>query len=598
MGFAGTIEEFPLADVFQRIQKNQESGTLLVEDGRRSFLVTFEEGKVRWLKPAPEGEEDPFLAGVLRRRGLPELPPRGSEGPRSRISAAVKAGALPSTAARDLFEVYCAERALDLLSLEKGRLRFEEGRRPPDLLDPDQKAFGIRLDPGTLLFDWSRRTEEWKTIRKLILSDEEVFGPDRGREGSGGLDEEQQATLDLLDGKRTVGEVAALCASSRFGVHRALAALLEKRLIKPLSPDDATSASRRLLAAGRYDEAIQVGRKGLETERNNPELRRVLAETLAKKGEKEKAAKELKLLAKSYLDEGNSTSAEKAYRQAVDLDPKDFEARERLFDIVAEHRSFGEALKEGQAYASAVRKYGTADGARDLLGRLADLAPADPPVLEALAQIYDRVGNREEAVKLLRRAARIHLDAQRYGQAQAIFERILFLWPGDAESEQRVGEIKHRGERRRAHRHRVAARVGVVAGVVALVLSWLVYDWISHLDFVRETTRLIALASESRYAEGAEALRAFEKAHPLTIASWQARSLRHECRVLDLLKRGRTLERRRNWVEAMKTFKDAVALAADKLDADSPAAEQARAAVARVEAKMSGKGVEEEDPEF
>ncbi|MHC5079321.1 MAG: DUF4388 domain-containing protein [Planctomycetota bacterium] len=535
MAFSGDLESFSLSDVFQKVQQNQDTGCLLIDDGKRPFHLFFKTGKVQGVIPA--SGEDPFISGVLSKRGKIEektlqkiLKRAAKTGP---IMAAHKAGVLTDSAARKLLEFYCAERIYDLFSIDKGQFTFEDGESTLAGIHPEQKKFGVDLDPGKLLFEAARRSDEWQRIKMKILSAKEVFTiNEKKREAVGNMEPEAKEIFRAIDGQRTVADIVAISPESRFTVFKSLAALMEKGIIRPISAGDATTTARRLLQEGRFTEAIRVGRKGLEAERNNRELRRVVAEALAKKGEKAKAAGELKLLAFSFADGGNPSEAEGIYREVLDLDPRDFDARERLFELVSEKDGMTEALQEGQKFAEAAKKYGALDRAQDILGRLSTIAPRNPKVLTSLADIHERAGNREQATQLLVRAARTYYDEANFTEAKAVYERVHFLRPDDEESKRRIQEIKTGAAMKRARFRRILIRTILILLVLSLALAWIIYDWVAHMAFTGLTRKVVALTAESKYPEALRLCEAFQKTYPYTLAAYRVGELGEDLEAL------------------------------------------------------------------
>ncbi|MCU0722603.1 MAG: DUF4388 domain-containing protein, partial [Planctomycetes bacterium] len=230
MAFSGDLESFSLPDVFQKAQSARDTGRLLVDDGKGPFHVFFREGRVRGVAPA--SGPDAFLAGVLSRRGgldeasLKKAEKRAKDG--GVVGGAVKAGLLTEDAAKELLAFYASERLFDLIAADKGKFTFEDGEGVLDGLDADQKAFGIDLDPGKILFEGARRADEWKRIKKKIISAGEIFVPnEKKRDAKPPGDEDEAAVLALLDGRRCVADVCGVYPGSRFAVYRAMAALLE-----------------------------------------------------------------------------------------------------------------------------------------------------------------------------------------------------------------------------------------------------------------------------------------------------------------------------------------------------------------------------------
>ncbi|MHC4780117.1 MAG: DUF4388 domain-containing protein [Planctomycetota bacterium] len=535
MAFSGDLESFSLTDVFQKVQQNADTGKLLIDDGKRPFDIFFEDGKVRGVTPS--SGDDVFLLGILEKRSeIPEeklkklLKRKTKDGP---IMAAHRAGALTDSGVKELLTFYCSERIYDLFSIDHGEFTFEEGREALELLDMVQKKFEILLEPGKLLFEAARRADEWKRIKNRILSSKEVFtANEKKREAVEKCEKEEKAVFALLDGQRTVGDIVDLSPESRFTVFKSLAALVGKNIVRPLSAGDATTTARRLLKEGRFEDAIRVGRKGLETERSNKELRRTVAEALAKKGEKAKAAGELKLLAFSFVDGGNASAAEKIYRDVLNLDPRDFDARERLFDIVAEGGNISRALKEGQDYASAAKKYGALDRAQDVLGRLTNLAPSNPDILASLADIQERSGNRDEATQLLKRAARLVYEEGDFTKAKEFYSRIVFLDPDDSVSKQRLEEIKTGQAAKKAKFRKTLVRIIIVGTVFAAVLAWIVYDWVSHMQYTALAEEVVGLSVESELGAAEKKCIEFSEKHPFTLAAWRASQLARKCKAL------------------------------------------------------------------
>jgi tetratricopeptide (TPR) repeat protein len=543
MAFSGDLESFSLTDVFQKVQQNSDTGMLLVDDGKQPFNIFFKDGKVRGVS-AVSGD-DAFLLGILEKRSqIPEeklkkiLRRKSKDG---HIAAAHRAGALTDSGVKELLTFYSGERIYDLFSIDQGEFTFEEGEGPLESIDPLQKKFEVLLEPGKLLFEAARRSDEWKRIKNKILSSKEVFTVnERKQDAIEDGDKEEKGVFKLLDGQRTVADVVALSPESRFTVFKALASLIGKNIVRPLSAGDATTVAMKLLREGRYTEAIRVGRKGLETERSNKDLRRTVAEALAKKGEKAKAAGELKLLAFSFVDGGNASAAEKIYREVLDLDPRDFDARERLFEIVADEGSLTKALKEGHEYASAAKKYGALDRAQDVLGRLTILAPSNPDILASLADIQERSGNRDEATQLLKRAARILYEDGQFTKAKEFYSRIVFLDPDDADSKRRLDEIKTGQAAKKIRFRKVLIRIIVIGTFFSLILAWIVYDWVSHMGYTSLTGDVVTLASEAKFLEAEQRCREFQEGHPLTLAGWRAGQLAGKFKALEEKAEGKT----------------------------------------------------------
>lgn len=317
MGIEGPLSELNLIEVYQLIHMSRRSGVLQVESVGRKGCVSFVEGKL--------------VAGEL---GAGEV--------KTLDDALVKAGMLdPSQAEKAAEEVLnldmglgigCAVRRLgmaksrDVLNVEikhiedvsfemfawtDGSFLFEEMKLAEDPEGPG--TLGMLTE--NVIMEGSRRIDEWSMIRKYVPSLESVpklHSAGNDAQGHIDLNPDEWRVLALIDGRRTVKEIATCARWDDFQTSKMLCGLTVTGIVsieEKSSPLEGEAASSILVQASDfynrkdYPQAADLLRSVVEEERENREA--------------------WILLGNCHFKASDYRSASQAYQKALALESKD-----------------------------------------------------------------------------------------------------------------------------------------------------------------------------------------------------------------------------------------------------------------------------------
>ena len=252
MALQGTLQDFPIADIFQLIGHQRKTGILVLKRDEEEVRVFFHEGKIFRAQPGDRSRGD-LLGDVLVRAEL--------------ISAGQLDQAL-ATQRRTL------QRLGDIL-VESGYIERDEIQRVADLqttetiynlfnwisgtYEFEQRTLEVATDMAApipsenVLMEGVRRVDEWPMIRKNISDFDMVYKrthdmdlPGEGLEKGSKqakkrqkIGEKERLVYKLVDGRRTVQELIDRALIGEFETCKALWNLINNKSIRRAeSPDE------------------------------------------------------------------------------------------------------------------------------------------------------------------------------------------------------------------------------------------------------------------------------------------------------------------------------------------------------------------------
>ena len=370
MGFKGSLDSINLADIFQNLAMNQQSGTLRVSDRDRTKSIYFQRGEVRYL--AHGGRKSILLGEMLTGRAIATheqvnaaLSEQKSSG-RLLGEIIVTLGICTSDDVEDLVRFQIEEEIYDLFSWERAEFEFTEGPPPEGLFDPEQQATELAIDTSRLIMEAARRIDEWERIRQVIPSMSEVFvataSPELLPEGSSPA---AQRILTFLDGTRSMDAVVEDSYFSRFEVASNLVAMTEAGQARPATVAELGPAAALCAEQGRPDRAVELMERALAQGHDDPALRLQLAEACIALEQNEKAAIHLNVLGDTRRSQGDLDGAVAAYERITEVLPRGVAAHEKLARLRTEQNDNEGALGHYSNLVQALMEGGRLDEAAD-----------------------------------------------------------------------------------------------------------------------------------------------------------------------------------------------------------------------------------------
>ena len=228
MKLEGSLDAFSLPDIFQLLSFTKKSGGLHLRRATTRGSVYFRDGAVtgassddgrqalarRLVGSAGVGETE--LAAAVERAATEGV---------GVSRALLDAGAVDPDFLRSLVAEQVVDAVFDLLRWSEGDFSFTVDEPGPD-------DVGISLGVEPVVNDARSRLESWDHACRVVPSPETVLALPVGVREDPVVTRGEWALLALVDGRRTVAELVALAGRGDYAVVSALAALIERGLLK------------------------------------------------------------------------------------------------------------------------------------------------------------------------------------------------------------------------------------------------------------------------------------------------------------------------------------------------------------------------------
>jgi thioredoxin-like negative regulator of GroEL len=328
MAIEGPLKELSIHDVFQLLDLSRKTGTLRVASDLRqnAGTVYFEEGVV----VGAEIRSNPHPLGrILMRSGrvteqdLLRARAFQAAGDQRRLGEILVAQGLVHQ--RDLHRYVrqqIEEVVFELVGWSEGYFAFEEGKQGDWPTEAES-----RIPTGVILMEAARRTDEWSRIEKKIthLGLVPRLAPVVDTAAPLDLLPAEWETLAIIDGERSVRDLASVLGRPEFEVARTLFGLATAGIIVLEDP-----ARRAMESIGGAELPILLGEVDHLLGAGDPESARQAAEQ-AVASHPQQALAHL-AYGRALLAAGHPGEAAEALWQAVQLDPVSAPAQ-RLFGL-------------------------------------------------------------------------------------------------------------------------------------------------------------------------------------------------------------------------------------------------------------------------
>lgn len=228
--FSGDLSQCGLAEIFQMIGLQRQTGCLTVRSYGTEVEAWFGEGLVRLVTGVGIPEEH-MLGTLLVRRGyltteqLHEVLSTRHNARRRFGAHAVKLGYLTQSELEAAMRAQSSELVYEMLRFGGGTFAFERRDLRESVLE-----FGFELTVDELLMEGFRRVDEWGLIETAIPSFDAV--PEVIQVGATRLTDDERAFLEVIDGTHTVREILDSAGLGTFEGARILYRLVSGRVVR------------------------------------------------------------------------------------------------------------------------------------------------------------------------------------------------------------------------------------------------------------------------------------------------------------------------------------------------------------------------------
>jgi hypothetical protein len=237
----GSIDAFSLPDIFSLLSMTKKTGGLHLRRDGAHGVVWFTTGALtggasdvarqslarRLIGAGLVSDDD--LQGAIDRAVAEEI---------GVVRALQQAGNLDEGALHELASEHVVDTVFDLLRWPEGDFAFVV-----DETNPDDVGASRQVDD--VVTEARRRLEAWGDVAAAIPSPQTLLSLAANPPADPELSRDEWTLLALVDGRRTVGEIVALCGRGDFMVVSALADLVGRGLLQTDETDGVVALARR-----------------------------------------------------------------------------------------------------------------------------------------------------------------------------------------------------------------------------------------------------------------------------------------------------------------------------------------------------------------
>lgn len=301
--------------------------------------------------------------------------------------------------------------------------RADETFLDHELFDPDGQGETLIYSVNGVLMESVRREDDWRRIRDVVRTPDEIFAPAAGTLPSAppdGVDLPPRVykTIRLLvSGERTVGRVVEDSPLSEYEVHQAIFVLHSAGLLRRVEGEEKRELAEKLRKMFKAREAVAVFQSIVADDPDDVDARSQLIALL------EKTKQSPRLLVEEYrkqaeqLEPTNPDASLGLVRKILGITPGDVEALEKQVSLQLALGRREEALSDTRVLVKALKVADDGEAGAEILEGLLDQFPDEPHLFHETADMLIAAGRQEEAVRHLMRAALLY---ERRGDQQRI----------------------------------------------------------------------------------------------------------------------------------------------------------------------------------
>lgn len=512
MGFKGSVESFSLADVFQNLAMNQQTGTLSVfASDSQTSSVFFKDGTVNAVSHGTANSLPSLLAyfarGLINQVQMQEAAEHIKAQRKPVPQALIDLGFLDDAQVKEIMRLRVEEEVFDLFSWEKATFEFNDGPPPPGIFDPYALQNATSLPISPLIMEAARRVDEWERLSEQVPSFKEIFTCDpvvrRAIErGEMEMEPLERRLIALMDGTRDVEDVAADSGLYKFEILNALAGFIQSSLIRPCTSEELALAEQECARSAQPNRRIKILERILAASGENPRVRRELAELLAREKRVDNACIHFHILAELEQKAKREEGAMEIYRRILELSPKNVKGHERLAEILSKRGQRKEAMAHYHELFETYKDQNHLKEARAAAACALDCDPANSQLRGQLIEMLLAENQKEDAARQYETLGDHLAKAGDVKGAADAYRRALQFFGTSNRLKKKLGDVMLSKEDRTSR----AKALGIVAAIIAVVAL------IGGFIFYKEHTAGNALAkAESKSQLLIQAAEADEK---------------------------------------------------------------------------------------
>lgn len=394
MALSGSLRTLSLAEIFQTLGRSTATGILRLSSADGRVDVVFDQG---WIIGLVHQDEDQAWSVVARLvvLGLIDQDEVGAgvSGGHATLQGLIDGGRITQEQVDEALTNHIFDELCDLFTWDSANFIFIESddHEAEEHSLAQARANPLKIDVSSLLMESARRLDEWHRILPDLPPDDAVVVIIPGREvelQTRFSDYPERPVMAMVDGVRTIGEIAHDTPITHMDVHTVLFDAVCEGVLEVLTPDEMERRGRDLLRLEDPVRAARLLRACLALEPDRHSATAGLADALQQLGDAPEAADCYATLALSYLQDDQIQEAIGAARRAAAIDESDATQHVLVRCLVeggADADAAAALLDIGRRKAAA----GRIDEARGTLRQVLQIDPANEAARHELARLVE-----------------------------------------------------------------------------------------------------------------------------------------------------------------------------------------------------------------
>jgi len=483
----GSLERIDLASVLQVLQNNGSEGTLEIQTDSSTVTLFYSAPIGLMLAKSADALGTKLLSRLLHRDRInheqyDHVLCECKESVRNAIDVLCEMEILDENHLVDSLRETIEEDIYSLFFIEQGSFRFHPV--PFDAREHWQitalEPLGVPAD--RIVLEAARRIDEWTILRKKIPDLRALFRQNEERCQEIGFPDDwmERLVLSLIDSRKSLHEIAGLCALSPFELCRTVDRLADTGWIAPLDGEELQRLGERHLKKNEVESAAKYLEQALAQGEPAPELHRLLARCYEQDDRLADAARHCLQACDLHVQAGAPEEAFTDVTRAADLVPSDLAVRERKLEVFlayAEELSIPRRsmVEETITVSRRLVEADRIDTAVDLLRRLDRIERDNLAIKSEMIEILLNRGLLTEAIAEYEKLGSFLVARGQFDDARKIFRKILSLDHRRLDIAEKLKRIERMRSDQQGRRRRLRFALAVVLFLLAAGLGYHLY---------------------------------------------------------------------------------------------------------------------------
>ncbi len=520
MGFKGDLNTFNLANIFQTLSMNRQTGTLAIYNKKSNSegFVLFEDGLIRQVALTKSAKVR--FGEILLRTGM-----MSSEDLERSLAVQrttkellgdilVRTNLLTREQILETLRFQQEETLYELFAWQEALFEFSEQFPVDTVFDADISKYNLLFNTNSILMEAMRRLDEWSRIRQYLPSEREIpvliVKPEDDV-----LDESQKTIVSLINGINNAKKICTLSFLGNFIASQILADLIKTGYVRLKETNELIQTGYDCLRNGFYEDGISILTLVLINDAWQPDVVERLAEAYRAIGDSDKSKERFKEVVKYYFDRGEYPKAVEVQTEILNLDTRDYNERVLLADLYVAGKSANKAAEEYRTALKSINSKNEPDLFIEVSEKLIKTVKSDIRVREELVETLLRINRKEVALAHLSELAVLHSSQGNYKAAIDIYHRMVQIAPENQEFRgklEKLVDLEGKRRKRKLQIVRVCVLLVLLFSVAGLALGYVVH---TRVEFAKAEKEALKFVEEGKYLEATNRIEEFILNYPL-----------------------------------------------------------------------------------